>query len=142
MAEGSTDSILAIDVGEVRIGVARADKIAGLATPLTTLRNDDEVFDKIANLCQENNVDTVIVGLPRNLDGQDTPQTSYTRSFADAMQIKTGFKVIFQDEAVTSKQAVSELISRGKAYVKEDIDALAAAYILEDYLAAYGEPQA
>jgi RNase H-fold protein (predicted Holliday junction resolvase) len=58
------------------------------------------------------------------------------------MQIKTGFKVIFQDEAVTSKQAVSELISRGKAYVKEDIDALAAAYILEDYLAAYGEPQA
>jgi putative Holliday junction resolvase len=119
--------------------VARADKIARLAIPLTTLQNNDKVFQTLAKLCLENNADIIVVGLPRSLDGQETDQTSYTRSFADALQVENNIKIIFQDEAVTSKQAVAELVSRGKGYVKEDIDALAAAYILEDYLAAYGE---
>ncbi len=126
--------ILALDVGEKRIGVALASKIARLAAPLLTIDNSDSVLEDIARLIAKENVSQVVVGLPRSLNSQDTAQTIYVRNFVEKLEKALEVKVILQDEALTSHKAESELRARGSNYSKGDIDALAATYILEDYL--------
>jgi putative Holliday junction resolvase len=129
-----SSSILALDVGHKRIGVAIADAIARLPRPLTTIEVDENVLKKIADLAAENNANELVVGLPRGMEGQSTEQTKYSEDFVRRLKQKTGLLVHMQDEAVTSAQAEEELRQRGKPYVKGDIDALAATYILEDFL--------
>lgn len=126
---------MALDVGEKRIGVAIASKIAKLARPLTTLHNDEHISEAIQQIIDEEDISTVVVGLPRNLSGEDTEQTAYVRQFTE--KLHHGM-IRFQDEALTSKKAEMELQQRGKPYSKSDIDALAATYILEDYIAQHG----
>lgn len=133
------NSILALDVGESRIGVAVANTVARLPRPLTTLANTDDVWQVIRELAATESADTVVVGLPRNLSGQDTAQTAYVRDFVSGAG---DLKVVFQDEALTSKKAEAELRQRGKDFAKGDIDALAATYILEDYLLIHQEAPA
>jgi putative Holliday junction resolvase len=126
--------ILALDVGDVRIGVAMADAELKFANPLTTLTNDEHIWDALGALIQENQVQTVVVGLPRSLQGHDTAQTQICRLFAQSLSERLQIGVVLQDEAATSVKAEAELRSRKKPYEKADIDALAATYILEDYL--------
>ena len=126
--------ILALDVGGVRIGVAMADSELKFANPLITLRNDDDVWINIESLIEENEVQAIVVGLPRSLQGHETPQTQICRQFAEELSERFKMPVELQDEAATSVKAEAELRSRGKPYEKADIDALAATYILEDYL--------
>ncbi len=76
----------------------------------------------------------IVIGLPRNMDGQDTSQTTAVRAFSNRLKDELGIPITWQDEAATSAKAIDELNARGKPFVKEDIDALAATYILEDYL--------
>ena len=125
------NSILALDVGESRIGVAAANDIARLAHPLTTLNNSETVWDEIRSLAQAESATIIVVGLPRNLSGEDTAQTEYVRRFVADI---TDMKIVFQDEALPSRQAESELNQRRKPFSKGDIDALAAHYISEPYL--------
>lgn len=125
-------SIIALDVGTVRIGVAIANTIARLPSAHMTLTNDEQVIDKIVQMIQSESVERIVVGLPRNLSGEDTDQTRYCRAFAD--KLRQYSTIEFQDEALTSAQAEAELKRRGKPYQKGDIDALAAVYILDDYL--------
>lgn len=128
-------NILSLDVGERRVGVAIASLIAKLPRPLTTLDNTDEIWAQINALTTEHDVETIVVGLPRNLSGDDTAQTQYVRSFAEKL---ADYTLVFQDEALTSQKAEKELKTRGKPFEKGDIDALAATYILEDYLTVHG----
>lgn len=128
-------SILALDVGEKRIGVAIANPVARLARPLTTLSHDANIFTTLEQLITDESVSIVVVGLPRNLSGEDTDQTAYVRQFTEKLRHDM---IRFQDEALTSKKAEMELRQRGKPYDKGDIDALAATYILEDYLRQHG----
>jgi len=124
-------SIIALDVGSVRIGVAIANSIARLARPLTTL--DTEAFDGMfRGIVDEHQPLKIIVGLPRSLSGNDTPQTEFVRQFTAAHLAEQ--KTVFMDEALTSQKAEAELKRRKKPYDKPDIDALAATYILQDYL--------
>lgn len=127
-------NLLALDIGEKRIGVAKASSAARLPSPLTTLAHTSTVFDDIASIISTEGITTVIVGLPVNSMGEDTTQTSYTRGFVEKLKEKTDVEIQFQDEAFSSKRAENELAERRKPYRKEDIDALAAALILEDYL--------
>ena len=93
---------------------------------------------ELKNIIVSENAAALVVGRPRGLSGQQTAQTKRTEIFAE--ELKTlGLPVYFQDEAVTSKQAEAELQARGKPYKKSDIDALAAAYILEDWLREHKE---
>lgn len=129
------NNILSLDVGEKRIGVARAGVVALLAQPQTTLLNDALVFNNIARLTEELQVSEVIVGLPRNINDEDTEQTRYIRRFADSLKSEVSSIIIhFQDEANTSQKAKAELQERNKPYEKADIDALAATYILQDFI--------
>jgi putative Holliday junction resolvase len=126
--------ILALDVGAVRIGVALASSTARIASPLTTLDATADVQQHLAQIINSEMVSAIVVGLPRGLDGQETAQTATIRDFAGSLK-HFGLPIHLQDEALTSRKAKDELESRGKPYAKADVDALAATYILEDYLA-------
>lgn len=129
-------SVLGLDVGGRRVGVAAATLAAGLPRPLTTLQQGAEFFEALEQLIQDENADILVVGLPRGLDGQATEQTRAAETFAEDLRKRyDSLPVYLQDEAVTSKKAEDELRQRGKPYARGDIDALAATYILEDWLA-------
>lgn len=137
MTNASDASLLGLDVGGVRIGVALAPRGLSLANPLTTIAQGDNALDVIADLVAEHGVATIVVGWPRGLDGQTTAQTTYVEAFVEHLRLELADKhvaVELQDEALTSRQAEDELRQRGKAYKKEDVDALAATYILQDYI--------
>jgi putative Holliday junction resolvase len=136
MSQQTHGDILALDVGSVRIGVARASAIVRLAEPLTTLRNDESVWDELWLLIDAHDAQTIVVGLPRGLDGQETAQTTVVRRFVDELAKRTDLQIALQDEALTSHKAETELANRNKPFTKEAVDALAATYILEDFLAA------
>lgn len=133
MMSSSQGNFLALDVGERRTGVAIADGIARLPRPLTTLTQQEHI-EAVLDIVQAHDVSTIVVGLARRLDGQDSAQTQVTRRFADELKARVGLPVYLQDEAVTSVRAEEELKNRGKPYKKEDIDSLSATYILEDFL--------
>lgn len=130
-------SILALDVGDKRVGVAVASMAARLPRPLTTLERGDDCFEELRNIIRSEDAGMVVVGLPRGLDGQSTGQTEATEHFVSELKREVDLPVRLQDEALTSKQAEAELSKRGSAHAKGDIDALAATYILEDFLAGY-----
>lgn len=132
--QASPSSILALDVGTVRIGVAIASSGVGLPRPLTTLANDEQFSQNLRLIVNSEAVHTIVVGLPRGLDGQETAQTSLVRVFASQLQPIVALPMPFQDEALSSARAKTELQARGKPYQKGDVDALAATFILEDYL--------
>ncbi len=132
-------NILALDLGEKRIGVARANTVARLAQPLTTLPNDQNLSNALQALIKEHDVTTLVIGLPRGLQGQVTAQTQTIREMAQGLQKSLGLSIKWQDETLTSQQAEHELKTRGVRYNKEAVDALAACLILEDFLSA--QPQ-
>lgn len=132
----STGSILALDVGDKRVGVARASLIARLPEPLTTLQRGETFFEDLQRVISDEDAVALVVGLPRGLDGQTTTQTKTTEAFVAELKRHTDRPVHLQDEALTSKKARAELDAGKKQYRRGDIDALAATYILEDFLAA------
>ncbi len=129
-------NIIALDVGDKRVGVAMTNTLARLPGPFTTLVRDESFWQKLELLIRENDVTQVVVGLPRNLRGENTAQTERTKQFISEMKIRLEIEAEVQDEALTSRQAEEELRARGKQFAKGDVDSLAAAYILEDYLNA------
>ncbi len=134
MLQDPKASVMALDVGGRRIGVAIASVAARIAHPLTTLNTGETTLQDIKKLIETESVAALCVGLPRGLDGQQTQQTGVIQAFVEALKKAVDIPVYLQDEAVTSRQAEAELQARGKPYVKGDIDALAATYILEDFL--------
>ncbi len=125
--------IVALDVGERRIGIATAMS-SGLPSPLKTIENTQNVSKDLVKLFEELGATTVVVGLPRNLEGNDTAQTASIRAFTDELKKHITLPIHFQDEALTSKKAEQELADRGVPYNREMVDALAATYILSDFL--------
>jgi putative holliday junction resolvase len=127
-------NIIALDVGDKRVGVARANSIARLPSPLVTLTRGDNFWLALEKLVADESAGVIVVGLPRNLEGNDTAQTKMAREFIVELKKRFDIPVETTDEALTSHKAEKELNARGKTYNKGDIDALAATYILEDYL--------
>jgi putative Holliday junction resolvase len=136
MPTSTPNHILGLDVGSQRIGVAIAHADARLPRPLLTLDATTDVIAQLEALIHTEAVSTLVVGLPRGLDGHETAQTQAVRTFVDTLA-PLGLAVYLQDEALTSRKAEAELEARGKAYNKADVDALAATYILEDFLATH-----
>lgn len=124
----------ALDVGERRIGVAVANNTTKFATPLATLQHDENFVELLGSLIKEHDIGILVVGMPRGMDGQETAQTRYTQRFADKIKASLQVPVYMQDEAGTSAQAKQELDTKGKPYDKEAVDALAATYILQDFM--------
>ncbi|HET6863652.1 MAG TPA: Holliday junction resolvase RuvX [Candidatus Saccharimonadales bacterium] len=114
-----------MDYGLARVGLARGSSIARLAEPLTTVPAA-EALAEIKQLVSGSDAVGVVVGLPRNLKGEDTEQTKKVRQWVAAAKEKITMPFYWQDEALTSAAAAAN-----KAV---DIDAAAAARILQDFL--------
>jgi len=128
-------SVLALDVGSKRIGVAVASLVARLPKALTVLNYEDpDLFIELNLIIKSSEAGNLVLGYPRGLDGQHTQQTEFVEVFAAKLQGVLDIPIHFQDEAVTSQRAKEELDAAGKPYSKGDIDSLAACYILEDWL--------
>ena len=127
-------SILGLDVGAKRVGVSIASLAARLPRPLTTLNWDDYFYEDLNKIIVREAVSALVIGLPRGLEGQQTTQTYAIHTFTEELREHIELPIHMQDEALTSRQAKEELEARGKSYKKADIDALAATYILQDFL--------
>lgn len=125
--------VLAFDVGEKRIGVAQADTLARIPFPVTTVLVDSLEMERIREIVAEIQPAVLVVGLPRNQSGETTSQSHVSYHFAKELEILE-VPVVMQDESVTSVMAEEYLKQSKKPYTKEDIDARAAALILDDYL--------
>lgn len=128
-------NFLALDVGEKRIGVAVADSSVRVAVPFETIEVDGKELERIARLVIEEKIDVIVLGYPRNQSGEPTQQTAFVETFAKQLA-DMGPEIVYQDESLTSVLAENQLKSYGKPYTKADIDAQAAAIILQDYVEA------
>lgn len=122
------NNILALDVGDARVGVALANSIAKLPSPLAIIDNDRDVWTGLIEIIDKNDVNTVVVGLPRNMEGEETAQSRAVRDFAGKLAEATDKKIVFADESLSSKRAEDH--SPKKKY----LDDIAACFILEEYL--------
>lgn len=126
-------SYVALDVGEKRIGVAIGDSGVRIAIPFDTIETNGNEIECIARIITDEKADVVVVGYPRNQSGEATAQTAYVESFASKLA-DIAPNLVFQDESLTSVLAEQRLQSHKKPYTRGDIDALAAAMILQDYM--------
>lgn len=129
----SSQSLVCLDVGEKRIGVAVADTSVRIAVAFDTIEVDGTELNKIAEIVIREGAKTIVVGYPRNQQGETTAQTSYVERFAAQLK-DMAEEIVFQDESLTSVMAENRLIAMKRPYAKGDIDAQAAAIILEDYM--------
>jgi putative Holliday junction resolvase len=136
------DSILALDFGEARIGIAQWDAARG-ARDAGVLRRFSRAEDlrRLATIVAERDVTRVVVGLPRNLDGSEGPQARAARRFAAALGRAVAVPVDLFDEYETTQEATAELGLEGRPLDASDrgrVDSRSATIVLRRYLAARG----
>ena len=130
--------VMAIDYGDARTGVAISDP-AGLLAGYTTViqsRRPELAAEEIAKLAAERQVDELVMGFPRNMDGTEGPRAELYRDFAALLAEKAGRPVRLWDERRTTIEAHQILHAAGKREKahKKNVDAVAASLILEGYL--------
>lgn len=132
----AADKFVCLDVGERRIGVATADSDVRIAIAQGAIEVDGEELVAIAKTVWLESAKTVVVGYPRNQNGETTKQTEFVEQFVEKLKATENFlaEIVFQDESLTSVLAEQYLESLGKPYTKGDIDTQAARIIMEDYL--------
>lgn len=129
-------TLLGLDVGSRRIGVARAELDTKLAVPIETLVVDDTTTERLVRLLTAEQPAALVVGYPRNQSGEPTRQTEAVEAFVKTLQEVWDGTIVFQDESLTSVMAEDRLRQHGRPYDRADIDAGAAAIILQDYIEA------
>jgi putative holliday junction resolvase len=132
--------VLALDLGEKRIGVAVSDDTRTIAQPLTMFKRSSrqEDFAQIDRLLAEQRANLLLIGLPIMLDGTEGGKAAWVRDYAAALAEQITVPIVFFDEAFTTKEAESSLRARGKKgrQIRQHVDAVAAAFILQGYLDA------
>jgi putative holliday junction resolvase len=130
--------ILCIDYGKKRTGIAVTDPLKIIATALTTVETKD-LFPFLKNYFNNEEVDLVLIGEPKNLDDSDTHATPLVHQFIQ--KFKKDFSLIkieTVDERYTSKLAVAAMIEMGMKkkdrQIKGNVDQIAAAIMLQEYL--------
>jgi putative holliday junction resolvase len=127
-------TVLALDYGTARCGCAISDPTGTLVRPLAAVEPPEP--GRIAELVAEHGVDRVVVGLPISLDGEEGPQARLSRAFAGKLGDLLDVPVETYDERLTTKMADRSAREGARA----DRDSLAAAHLLESYLAAQAAP--
>lgn len=126
-------SYVALDVGEKRIGVAVGDDAIKIAVPFDTVEVDGNELQAISTIVAREAAAALIIGYPRNQAGEPTAQTAYVEQFVSRLS-GVNVPLIFQDESLTSVLAEQRLKQQKRPYQKAEVDAMAAAIILQDYL--------
>ena len=130
--------IMAIDYGDAHTGVAISDPTGFLTGTTTTIhsRKAEVVLEELNKLVNAHQVDELVMGFPRNMDGTEGPRAELYRSFAAQVEEVTGLKPVLWDERRTTVDAHRILFESGKNAKKrkKTVDAVAASLILEGYL--------
>jgi putative Holliday junction resolvase len=133
--------VLGIDAGERRVGVALSDELRLLATPLTVLDRRNglaPVLDRLAEVTRREGVVQLVVGLPLNVDGSEGRQAHRAKDFARVAERVVGVPVALWDERLSTRDAEAIIRAQGRKTrrlrQRGQIDAVAAAVILQDYL--------
>lgn len=130
--------IIALDIGDARIGVAVSDELELIATPRAMIRRKTTAgaLDAIAQEIARAEAQLVVVGLPVSFDGQLHAQARATQAFAEKLRRRLSVPLIFADETLSSVRAEERLRQAGvrPERLRERIDSEAAAIILEDVL--------
>ena len=126
-------TLLGLDVGAKRTGVALADTGVRIAMPYDTVDMMDDPVKTLGEIIVREEAALVVVGYPRNQAGLATDQTTFVEKFTRQLEV-FDVPIEFQDESLTSVMAEERLKAHRQPYTKEDIDAQAAAIILQDYL--------
>ena len=121
-------TLLGIDYGTARIGLALADTETAIATPHSIIENDDTAVSQISKLVNDRGVRTIIIGESKNHAGEDNELMTQIRSFVKALEEKSGVPTVYIPEFFTSAQA------RRQPEAERDVDDSAAAIILQTYL--------
>ena len=128
--------ILGLDIGTKRIGVAITDPLCIFSRELKLVlrKNDKQAQEEIRELALENEVETIVAGLPYNVDGTIGFQAQNCIDFLKPLE--KDFKIVYCDERYTSEEAEELLRKEGKKYTKDKglVDLKSACLILEDYL--------
>lgn len=132
---------MGIDYGDKRIGIAMTDALCIISSPFEVYQNKgrEDAINHIISLIKEYNVDEVAMGLPVNMDGTEGERALLHREIGQQLAEKSGVKVHFIDERLTSAEAEEILISSGvrREKRKELIDKISAQIILQTFVDSY-----
>ena len=132
--------ILGIDYGEARVGVSITDELNITVQGLETIQrnnSDKNVLKRLDEILEKYDIDTIVVGLPLNLNGTKSQRTEITEKFIHKLKCKYNkIKIDTMDERLTTVEAqkTMNLLNVNKSKKKEIVDTIAAVYILEAYL--------
>jgi putative holliday junction resolvase len=128
---------LGIDYGTVKVGTALSDELKMLATPFKVLPSNSHLADEIVRIVQENNVDTIVMGMPY-YEGAETVTTAKVRAFTDKLRTMVAVPIFFWDESFSTRFARSRMVDAGvkkkKRQARGTSDTWAAAIILQEFL--------
>ena len=129
---------MGLDVGDKTIGVALSDPMFLLAQAKETIKRKKASADiqRLVELINENDVNLIVVGLPKNMNNTIGPQSMKVMSFVDLLKKQTDIEIVYQDERMTTIQSESVLIDMKvrRENRKQYIDKIAATFILQTYL--------
>lgn len=130
--------LLAVDLGEVRIGLALSDASQTVATPLDTLHAGADVVGQLAQVSEERDVVGLVVGYPRTLRGREGRAAREARETADAIRERTGLPVVLWDERLTTVEAERVMLAQdaSRGTRRQAIDRVAATLLLQSALDA------
>lgn len=130
---------LSLDVGDVRIGVAKSDLMGIVATPLEVIdRRKTKAVKRIAELCRQENTKSIVIGIPKSLDGTEKRQAEKVREFIERLNKSIeGLEFFEVDErlsTVSADKMLNETNLRGAIEKRKVVDKVAAAIILQTFL--------
>ncbi len=128
--------IMALDVGEKRIGVAVSDPLGITAQGLNVLEHDSSVFDRLVELCRDYQVGQLVVGLPLNMNSTHGPAAQAAMDFAAQAAEATGLPVALEDERLTTAAAQRLMIDADvrRSKRRRKVDTMAAVMILQSFM--------
>ncbi len=134
----SYNKFLTIDYGRKRIGLAVCDEFHITITPLETIANNDNIYQKLKEIIKKHNIQKIVLGYPSRNDDKNIEFQNEILSFKDKIEDLLKLVVIIFDESYSSKKAVQTLIEIGKKKSKRkeksEIDKVSAAIILKEFL--------
>ncbi|MGN0318998.1 MAG: Holliday junction resolvase RuvX [Lachnospira sp.] len=140
--------IIGLDYGSKTVGVAISDALMLTAQPVETITRKEEnklrkTYARIEELISQNNVERIVVGLPKNMDDSIGERALLCQNFAANLERRTGLPVVMWDERLTTVAANDVLIECGvrRENRKAVIDQIAAVFILQEYLDFYKNTQ-
>ena len=130
---------LGLDLGSRTLGVSISDATGFIASSLTTIRHNEEydkLLDEVVNLVNENKIDAIVLGFPKNMNNTIGPKGELSIEFKEKLESILDIPIYLQDERLTTKSATDTLIQGNvrRKDRKKVVDSLAATIILQSFL--------